>query len=103
MACGHAGMRVARRRPVLRLVLRGTGLSQGCVLAPLLFNIFFAVVIHVALTRFEADKDIVDALVNLGRKPESSGRMSRDLAPALSLWGMLYTLLSPNRLRSSER
>ena len=33
------------------------------MLAPLLFNIFFAAVINVAYTRFEADKDNVGALV----------------------------------------
>ena len=46
--------------------------------------------IHVALTRFEADKDIIDAIVNLRRKPGASGRMARDPAPATSLWGLLY-------------
>ena len=40
-------------------------LLQCCVLAPLLFNIFFEMVIHVAYMRFEADKDIIDALVGL--------------------------------------
>ena len=49
------------------------GLCQGCVLAPLLFNIFFAAVINVASTRFKADKVIVDALVNL-RKKKGAGR-----------------------------
>ena len=34
-------------------------LRQGCVLAPLLFNIFFAVVINVAYTRFKADREIM--------------------------------------------
>ena len=34
-------------------------LCQGCVLAPLLFNIFFAAVVNVAYTRFKADKDIM--------------------------------------------
>ena len=38
------------------------GLPQGCVLAPLLFNIIFAGVILVAYTRFETDKGIMDAL-----------------------------------------
>ena len=41
------------------------GLHQGCVLAPLLFGIFFAAVINVAYACFEADKDIIDALVHL--------------------------------------
>ena len=43
-------------------------LRQGCVLVPLLFNIFFAVVINVAYTRFKADKDIMNALVHTRKK-----------------------------------
>ena len=39
------------------------GLPQGCVLAPLLMNIFFAAVINLASTRFKADNGIMDALV----------------------------------------
>ena len=49
------------------------GLCQGCVLAPLLFNVFFAVVINVASTRFKADKGIMDALVHLRKKKGAGG------------------------------
>ena len=81
------------------------GLRQGCVLATLLFNIFFATVIHVALTRFAGDKDIMDALVGLRK---NQGRV--DERPGIHPWrhhyGVCYMLtmplLSPNRLSSSE-
>ena len=49
------------------------GLRQECVLAPLLFHIVFTVIINVVYTRFEVDKDIMDALVHL-RKKKGAGR-----------------------------
>ena len=48
-------------------------IHQECVLAALLFNIFFTAMMHVAYTRFEADKDIRDALVGLRKKRECGG------------------------------
>ena len=50
------------------------GLRKGCVLAPLLFNVFFAAVIDVVSARFKADKGIMDALVHLRKKREAEGQ-----------------------------
>ena len=49
------------------------GLHQGCVLAHLVFNIFFATVINETYTRFKADNDIMDALVHLKKKKGAGG------------------------------
>ena len=50
------------------------GLRQGCVLAPLFFNLFFAVVIGVAYTSFKVDRDIMDALMHPRKKTGGRGR-----------------------------
>ena len=67
----HDGMRACVRlddKVCSRWFAVEQSLRQGCVLALLLFNIFFAVVINVASTRFKADEGIMDALVHLRKK-----------------------------------
>ena len=68
-------------------------LRQECVLAPLLSNIFFAVVLNVAYTRFKADKNIMDALVHLRNKNWAGGQgggTSREPILETSLWGIFW-------------
>ena len=72
------------------------GLCQGCVLAALLFNIFFAVVLNVASTHFKANKGSMDTLVHLKEKRGVGRRGGRGKATAdesvvaTPLWGMLH-------------
>ena len=68
-------------------------LHQGCVFAPLMFNIFFGAGINVIYTRFKADKDIMDALVDLRKKKGARGRgeaTAGESGLAMPLWGIFY-------------
>ena len=78
------------------------------MLAPLLFNIFFAAVINLASTRFKADKGIMDALVHLRKKSGAGGRGGATVGESIlatPLSDMLYADVagvvsqSPEKLR----
>ena len=83
----HDGMRACVRlddRVCLGWFAVEQDLRQGCVLAPVLLNTFFAAVINnVASTRFKVNKSIMDALVQ-PRKKKGQGGAGKQLPESQS-------------------
>ena len=84
-ACVRLDDRVCSEWLAVEQVLR-----QGFVLAPLLFNTFFASIINVASTRFKADKGILDALVQKTGGGGAGEATAGESILETPLWDMLH-------------
>ena len=89
----HEGMRACVRNDngdCLEDINVEQGLPQGFVLSPLLFNIFFAAALQVALQRFSEDPEILADLVHLQVQPAKVGPETAMECVRRAVCGMLY-------------
>ena len=63
------------------------GLRQGCVLFPLLFNVFFAAILLVVLERFSKDAGILANFIHLEEQPSKIGPETALECVGRAVWG----------------